>query len=487
MCVAPGFGTGPETALHRTRLKPGRTAAAKERMQIADTRILVVGLARTGLATARFLHRRGAVVRATDSAAAEALGPAAAELRAMGIDLELGGHRTESFVSAELIVVSPGVPLTIAPIEAARRRGVPVIAEAELAFRFIREPIVAVTGTNGKTTVTELIGRMLAASGRRVFVGGNIGRPLIGYVDEGAPAEVVVAEISSFQLDAVERFRPAVGVLLNITEDHLNRYPDAAAYTRSKMRLFENQTAADVAVLNGGDPIIRSRAAAIPARTLFYNHPDPAAACARIEGAALSLQCPGREPVNLDLASYCLPGPHNLENACAAALAALAAGAAPKGIQAALNSFPGLPHRLEPVGNVDGVAFVNDSKATNVDAVRRALESFAASVVLIMGGLDKGGDFSLLADPVRTRVKALVLIGAAAPAIRAVLGGLVPTVTAADMGAAVRAAAQVAAAGEVVLLSPACASFDMYTDYEARGEDFRRSVQALTAAGKRNA
>ncbi|MFO7709674.1 MAG: UDP-N-acetylmuramoyl-L-alanine--D-glutamate ligase [Desulfobacterales bacterium] len=459
----------------------------KERMQIADTRILVVGLARTGLAAARFLRRRGAVVRATDRAAAEALGPAAAELEALGVVLELGGHRTESFVSADLIVVSPGVPLNIAPLEAARRRGVPVIAEVELAGRFIREPIVAVTGTNGKTTVTELIGRMLLASGRRVFVGGNIGRPLIGYADGGAPAEIVVAEISSFQLDAIERFRPAVGVLLNITDDHLDRYPDFSAYAESKMRLFKNQTTADLAVLNGGDPLIRSRAAAVPARRLFYNHPDPAEGSAQAEGPTLRLRCPGREPVALDLAPYRLPGPHNIENASAAALAALAAGATPAGIQTALNAFTGLPHRLEPVGVVDGVSFVNDSKATNVDAVGRALESFPAPVILIMGGLDKGGNFGLLAELVRRRVKALVLIGKAASAIRAALGDRVPTVPAAGMGAAVRAAAELAAAGDVVLLAPGCASFDMYANYEARGEDFRREVLALPSAGPRDA
>ncbi len=459
----------------------------KAQMQIADTRILVVGLARTGLAAARFLHRRGAVVRATDSTAAESLGPAAAELRALGIDLELGGHRTESFVSADLIVLSPGVPLTIAPLRAARERGVPVIGEIELAGRFIREPIVAVTGTNGKTTVTELIGRMLTASGRRVFVGGNIGRPLIGYADGGATAEVVVAEISSFQLDTIERFRPAVGVLLNITDDHLDRYPDLAAYARSKMRLFENQTAEDAAVLNGGDPLVWSRAAAVPARKRVYNHPDPAHACAQVAAKKLHLQCPGREPVTLDLAPYRLPGPHNIENACAAALAAMEAGATPGGIQAALAAFTGLPHRLEPVGTVNGVAFVNDSKATNVDAVRRALESFSTPVILIMGGLDKGGNFSLLAELVRSRVKALVLIGKAAGTIRTALGGLVPTVVAADMRAAVHAAAERSTAGDVVLLAPGCASFDMYTDYEARGEDFRRRVHALTPAGPRDA
>ncbi len=456
-------------------------------MQIADTRILIVGLARTGLAAARFLRRRGAIVRATDSAAADRLGPAVAERAALGITLELGGHRTESFLSADLIVVSPGVPLGIAPLAAARARGVPVIAEIELAARFIREPVVAVTGTNGKTTVTELIGRMLAASGRRVFVGGNIGRPLIGYVDAGAPADVVVAEISSFQLDAIVTFRPAVGVLLNITDDHLDRYPGLEAYARSKMRLFENQTAEDAAVLNAGDPIIRRLAAGVSSRTFFYNRPAPAAGGAEVAGTRLTVTLPDRAPIALDLAPYRLPGPHNAENAGAAALAALAAGATPEGVQTALNTFSGLPHRLEHVSRVNGVDFVNDSKGTNVDAVRRALECYAAPVVLIMGGLDKGGNFGLLTEAVRRRVKALVVMGKAAGTIRAALGGLVPTVAATDMAAAVRAAAERAAPGETVLLSPGCASFDQYPNYEARGEDFRRGVRSWPAPGDRAA
>ncbi len=454
-------------------------------MQIADTHSLVVGLARTGLATARFLHRRGAIVRATDSAAADRLGTAVAELAALGIALELGGHRTESFLSAELIVVSPGVPLGIAPLAAARARGVPVIAEIELAGRFIHEPIVAVTGTNGKTTVTELIGRMLAASGRRVFVGGNIGRPLIGYVDEGAPADVVVAEISSFQLDAAETFRPAVGVLLNISDDHLDRYPGLEAYARSKMRLLENQTAEDAAVLNAGDPIIRRLATGVRSRKLLYNNPPPAAAAARLRGTRLTVTLPDRSPVEFDLASYRLPGPHNAENASAAALAALAAGATPAGVQAALSAFGGLPHRLEHLSRVNGVDFVNDSKGTNVDAVRRALECYSAPVVLIMGGLDKGGNFGLLAEAVRRRVKTLVVMGKAAATIRAALGELVPIVTATDMAGAVRAAAEQAAPGETVLLSPGCASFDQYPNYEARGEDFRRAVHSLTTPAER--
>ncbi len=448
-------------------------------MEIANKKILVVGLARTGIATARFLRRRGAAVRATDMAAEAALGPGVAELRALDIDLALGGHRIEDFTAADLIVLSPGVPHTLAPLQAARGRGVPVIGEVELAARFIREPIVAVSGTNGKTTVTELLGRMLDASGRRVFVGGNIGRPLIGYVDGGQTADVVVAEISSFQLDTIATFRPAVGVLLNITDDHLDRYTGFAAYARSKMRLFENQTAQDAAVLNGADPVIRAQAAAIRSRRLFYNTTEAAENCAAVVGTALALRRPGHEVVRLDLAPFRLRGPHNVENACAAALAALAAGASPLGIQQALSAFAPLPHRIESVAVVNGVEYVNDSKATNVDAVLRALDCFATPVVLIMGGLDKGGNFGLLETAVRRRAKALVLVGNASDTIRAALGGLVPTVQAPDMAAAVGAAAGRAVSGDVVLLSPGCASFDMYPNYQARGEDFRQAVQRL--------
>jgi UDP-N-acetylmuramoylalanine--D-glutamate ligase len=448
-------------------------------MDIANKKILVVGLARTGIATARFLRHRGAAVRATDRTTEAALDPALAELRALGVDLALGGHRDDDFTAADLIVLSPGVPHTLDPLQAARLRGVPVIGEVELAARFIREPIVAVSGTNGKTTVTELLGRMFEASGRRVFVGGNIGRPLIGYVDGGQTAEVVVAEISSFQLDTIATFRPAVGVLLNVTDDHLDRYTDFAAYARSKMRLFENQTAQDVAVLNGIDPVIRAQAATIRSRRMFYNSAQTAENCASVAGNVLTLRLPGREVLRLDLAPFRLRGPHNVENACAAALAALAAGASPPGIQQALATFAPLPHRIESVGVVNGVEYVNDSKATNVDAVLRALDCFAQPVVLIMGGLDKGGNFRLLAEAVRRRAKALVLVGKASDTIRAALDGLVPTVQAPGMAAAVELAAGLAAGGEVVLLSPGCASFDMYPNYQARGEDFRQAVQRL--------
>lgn len=450
--------------------------------EIAGKRFLVVGLARSGLAAARFLVRRGAVVAATDRAARPALAAAAEELEALGVRLHLGGHPEEAFVTAQAIVLSPGVPHDLAPIAAARARGVPVMGEFELAAHFIAEPIVAVSGTNGKTTVTELIGRMLAHSGRRVFVGGNIGTPLIGYVDAGRPADTVVAEVSSFQLDTIARFRPAVAVLLNITPDHLDRYPDFEAYVRSKMRLFENQTPRDVAVLNGADPAIRRHAAAIPARRLFYNAADHREAAAWAEPGAIRVRLPGQAAQRFPLARFRLRGPHNLENAAAAALAALAAGAAAAGVQQALDTFTGLPHRLETVGRVGGVDYVNDSKATNVDAVKRALECFAPPVVLIMGGLDKEGDFAALLPEVRRAVKALILIGAAAEKIAAALAGAAPALRAASMAEAVRLAAEQARPGEAVLLSPGCASFDMYANYAARGEDFRREVARLAAA-----
>jgi UDP-N-acetylmuramoylalanine--D-glutamate ligase len=323
------------------------------------------------------------------------------------------------------------------------------------------------------------VGAMLAASGRRVFVGGNIGTPLISHATGGARVDVVVVEISSFQLDTIETFRPAVGVLLNITDDHLDRYADFETYAASKMRLFANRQPGDVAILNADDPIICDRANGLRDRMLYFSRTEPAAAHAAVAGRTLTLRMPGRETVALRLDGFRLRGPHNLENAAAAALAALAAGGTPAGLQAVLNTFAPSPHRLETIVSVNGVEYVNDSKATNVDAVRRGLESFNARVVLIMGGVDKGGDFGLLRDALRERGRGLVLLGGARQRIRAALEALVPTAEAAGMRQAVRAAAALAAAGDVVLLAPGCASFDLYANYQERGEDFRREVMRL--------
>jgi UDP-N-acetylmuramoylalanine--D-glutamate ligase len=447
-------------------------------MELHRKRVLVVGLARTGIAAARFLHGRGALVRATDRAVESRLGPGVAELRAMGIALELGGHDEESFTRAEMIVLSPGVAHTLPALQAARNRGIPVIGETELAARFIRQPIVAVTGTNGKTTTTELVGSMLAAAGRRVFVGGNIGRPLIEYVDAGTTAEIVVAEVSSFQLDTIESFRPAVGVLLNITPDHLDRHASFADYAAAKLRLFENQDARDIAVLNADDPVVTAHAETIRSRKLFFSA-AAAGHAAGLDGNRLILRLPEREAVRLDLARFRLRGAHNAENAAAAALAALAAGAGPAGIQAAIDAFQPAAHRLETIAMINGVEYVNDSKATNVDAVRRGLECFRSPVVLIMGGVDKGGDFSLLEDAVRRHGRGLVLLGDSRDALRSALGGLLPTREVASMREAVEAAQAMAAAGDAVLLAPGCASFDRYANYQERGDDFRRAVKEL--------
>ena len=460
-------------------------------MKLKNKNILVVGLGRTGLATARFLKQKGARVLVADTADETQLGDSVRMLREMGVALELGPHRINSFQDADLIVVSPGVSHTIEPIERARSRGIPLMGEVELASKFIREPIVAVTGTNGKTTTTELLGQMLKNSGISVFVGGNIGKPLIEYAGSGQKKQVVVAEISSFQLDTIDSFRAKVSVLLNITADHLDRYPNFEAYADSKMRVFNNQQADDVAVLNGSDPLVRAKTQEIKSQRLFFPSPDANEQGAVLNGKRIILnlkklkriqsefQSPKskiQNQVHLDIAKLRLRGRHNFENACAASLAALASGATLEGIQKTLNHFKGLAHRLEQVATVNGVHYYNDSKATNVDGVLRALDSFSKPVLLLMGGRDKGSDFSMLQDHIRAHAKELIVMGEAAEAIHAALGQLLPTKVAASMQDAVKTAFQDADPEDVVLFSPGCASFDWYSNYAERGDDFRRAV-----------
>jgi UDP-N-acetylmuramoylalanine--D-glutamate ligase len=456
-------------------------------MDLAGKKITVVGLGKTGIALARFLKNRGAAVVVTDMETEENLGPHGQELRQMDIALEAGRHRSETFEQADLIVLSPGVPHTIAPVVRAQETGTAVMGEIELASRFIEEPIVAVTGTNGKTTTTELIGDMLKRSGMEVFVGGNIGNPLVGYIDRGRRADVIVAEISSFQLDTIDRFRPQIAVLLNITIDHLDRYPDFEAYAASKMRIFENQKASDIAVLNSSDALVHSLTADLKTKKLVYPKPGANENGATINGNRINFQIDDPGPLDvssqnqwsLDLSRVKLRGRHNLENACAAGLAALAAGARPQAIQEALEQFHGGAHRLEYLDTVDDVEFFNDSKATNVDAVIRAVQCFSQPVVLIMGGLDKGSNFELLGDFFHDHVKTLIVMGQAADLIQTALGGKAPTARAASMAQAVNQARQAASPGDVVLLSPGCASFDMYDSYGQRGDDFRKEVMNL--------
>lgn len=456
-------------------------------MQLKDKNIVVVGLGRTGLATATFLHQQGARVLVSDTASEKELGDAGNTLRQLGVRMETGAHRAASFQNASLIVISPGVSHTIEPIVQAMDQGIPVIGEVELASRFIEEPIIAVTGTNGKTTTTELLGRMLKDSGLKVFVGGNIGNPLIDYVAKKEPAQIVVAEISSFQLDTIATFRPRVSVLLNITADHLDRYPNFEAYADSKFRIFKNQQVEDVAVLNGTDPLIRAKTKHIKSQRLFFPAPAENEQGAVLNGKRIILNLKKlkkmgpeiRNQESLDISKMHIYGQHNFENAAAASLAALAAGATLEGIQTTLNHFKGLAHRLERVATINGVQYFNDSKATNVDGVARALECFSKPVLLIMGGRDKGSDFKALEELVRKHAKALIVMGEAAEPIRSALGQFNPTKVAASMEEAVSTAYQNADPDDVVLLSPGCASFDWYGSYAERGDDFRAAVEKL--------
>jgi UDP-N-acetylmuramoylalanine--D-glutamate ligase len=465
-------------------------------MDLANKNILIVGLGISGMAAARFAKNRGASVTVTDIAEEKTLGSNLAAVQKMGIKLELGRHNIETFEHADFIVVSPGVPHTILPIERAKEKGIPVLGELELASRFIREPVIAISGTNGKTTTTRLLGRMLENSGFKIFVGGNIGNPLIDYADTGGTADMVIAEVSSFQLDTIDTFRPRVSILLNIRDDHLDRYPDFESYARSKGRIFENQKEDDIAVLNGSDPVISSISKTLRVRKLpFYHqgnshaHNREHAIIGRSNGQnthSIKIYTHENPDAVLDLSKANLMGRHNMENTAAASLAALAVGGTLEGIQAGLNDFKGLSHRLEYIKTINDVRFYDDSKGTNIDAVARALEVFRDPVVLIMGGRDKGGDFKQLRGLVQQRVKNLIVMGEARDEIKSVLEDTckagVQTVS--SMDEAVRFAFLSSVPGDVVLLSPGCSSFDMYNSYAERGEDFCKAVENLTRTGR---
>lgn len=441
--------------------------------------VLVVGLARSGLAAAAFLRKRGNRVTVTDRLSEAELGASVDEARRLGCSLALGGHPTELFTGADLIVISPGVPLDLPQLVAARARGVAITGEFELACRHLPIPMVAITGTNGKTTTTTLVGDILKRSGRPVFVGGNIGNPLIGLLQEGELPELAVVEVSSFQLDIMETFHPRVAVLLNITEDHLDRYASFDDYAASKCLLFANQTENDVAVLPADDPLILGRCAPRSRKLLFSRHQS--SADAYLDGSRLVCRGAAGEIRSYDLSGWQLAGHHNLENLLASVLAALSVGAIPSAVQESINEFRGLPHRLELVHRWRGIRFYNDSKGTNVDAVVRSLESFAEPIILVAGGRDKGGSYAPLVSLVRDRVKMLVLMGESRFLMAKALGHLTCTVVVETMVDAVQMALRAAVPGDVVLLSPACASFDLYQNYAARGEHFRTLVHDLTA------
>jgi UDP-N-acetylmuramoylalanine--D-glutamate ligase len=446
-------------------------------MELAGKKVLVVGLGRSGLAAARLCHGRGARVTGTDMRSSEALG--ALDLPAE-VALELGRHDEKTFVAADLIVMSPGVP-ALRQVEAARRAGVPITGELELAARFVSAPLVAITGTNGKSTTTTLTGAILAATGRPTFVGGNLGVPLAEAVDGAAagPGGFCVVEASSFQLETVERFRPHVAVLLNITADHLDRYPDLEAYGRAKTRIFAAQTAADFAVINADDELVERLTRDVPSRRLSLSTRRPLAEGGWIQGDALCLKLPGGDLERYPATLPGLVGRHNQENALASLLAGRLAGATPGQALDALTAFRPLAHRMELVAESAGVAYFDDSKGTNVGAVVAALSGFPRPVVLIAGGRDKGGAYEPLAQAMKDVGRGAVVIGEAADRIFDALSPVVPVARAATMDEAVVRAAALAKAGDAVVLSPACSSFDMFRNYEHRAQVFRAAVDRL--------
>jgi len=452
-------------------------------MDLTGKKIMVVGLARTGVALTHFLVQAGAQVTVTDKASAPELAEMRGHIQGLPVEEELGVPEPADVRGYELILPSPGVPPELPWLEAARRSGIPVWGELELASHFLTRSVIAVSGTNGKTTTTTLVGKFLIASGIRALVGGNIGTPLVSLLGQQHQADYLVLEISSFQLDTAPHFHPQSAALLNITPDHLDRYPDYAAYMASKASLFQGMSSEEPKVLNYDDPLVRPLGLG-RGKVLYFSASKSLTEGAWLADGAIKVRLASAEKSEFPLAEIRLKGSHNLENIMAALLLSLAAGGEPQACREVLAAFAGLPHRLEWVAAIGGVDFYDDSKGTNVGAVARSLSSFNRPIVLIAGGRDKDSDFSLLNDLIQKRVKALVLLGETKEHLARVWEGLAPAYLAADLTEAVARAVGLANPGEVVLLSPACASFDMFRDYAHRGETFQKAVKEVGHAKK---
>ena len=444
-------------------------------MNVEGRRVVVVGAARSGMAAAELLARRGARVTLTETREAF---DGADRLRAAGVALELGGHQVPTFTSADLVVVSPGVPLEQPVFEAARARRVEVIGELELAWRWLEGRVVAITGTKGKSTTTTLIGRMLQADGRRVVVGGNIGVPLSAQVDDSTPETIHVVETSSFQLETTTTFRPWIAVWLNFAADHLDRHPSVEAYAAAKAQIFARQESHDWAVINADDDEVVRRAAVARSRVVRYSLGGRTAEGFVVSGDWVVRRTTTGDERLIPLGAVELTGRHMLNNVLAASAVAHVAGVPASAMVRALEGFHGLPHVMEPAGEVGGVRFVNDSKATNVEAARRSIESFEG-VVAVVGGRFKGGDFADLRDALADRGRAVVAIGEAAPRVHEALAGVVPIIDARSIQDAVERGYEAAQPDGVVLLAPACSSFDWFRDYAERGEMFKEAVTKL--------
>ena len=462
-----------------------QSIATKQQTEIAlrGKKVLVVGLAKTGISTARFLKHQGASVTATDILPASRIKGIDA-LHNTDVEIETGRHSLKHFLNADLIVVSPGISPDIEPLREARGKGIEIISEIELAFNFIEEPILAIAGTNGKTTTTTLIGKVLGDAGKRVFVGGNIGLPLIEYVMADKKADYLVAEVSSFQLEGIRRFRPHIAILLNITEDHLDRYASFDEYIVAKLRLFENMDKGDFAIINIDDPTIKSRISNLESQISILPFSSSTALKQGIyyKNGRIIYAVEGVEECYAT-GNFKLKGIHNMENIMAAIVAARICGVSKDKILKSIEEFNGLPHRMEFVKEINGVAYYNDSKGTNIGALQKSLVGMNSPVILIAGGKDKGGDYRVLKDLIRKKVKLLILLGEAKDKMKDALGDCTETMLVESLSEAVTVAAKRAAAGDVVLLSPACSSFDMFKNYEERGELFRREVMGVEGRG----
>jgi len=446
--------------------------------ELRGKRVLVVGLARTGVATALFCAARGAHVTATDARSENEIGEAIATLRSAGVKLELGGHREDTFLEQDLIVPSPGVPADAPLLQAARAKGVTTWSEVELADRFLEGQLIGITGSNGKTTTTSLIEHILRNAGLPTILAGNIGTPLIARVGETSNNTITVVELSSFQLELIETFRPNISVFLNLTPDHLDRHHTLDAYGRAKARIFENQTETDSAVLNADDPGTTPLAPAKP-HVYWFSRKQRVAQGAFVRENEITFRHDGEEEAILSLRDIPLAGAHNVENVLAAVAATRLAGAEPAAIARGVRSFAGVEHRLEFVAEIAGVRYYNDSKATNVDATLKALEAFPGRILVVLGGKDKGSDYTLLQKPLREKAILALLIGAAADKIEKQITGSVAIERAGTMERAVEIASHAARPGDVVLLAPACASFDQFQNYEHRGRLFKELVHNL--------
>jgi UDP-N-acetylmuramoylalanine--D-glutamate ligase len=450
----------------------------KPGIDLKGKRVLVVGLARTGVAVSLYAAINGAIVTATDRKPESTLAETPAKLRTAGVALELNGHLPHTFLQQDLIVVSPGVPANLPALEAARAAKIPVWSEVELAWRLLKGKLIAITGSNGKTTTASLAGHIFKTAGMPTLVGGNIGVPLISLVDYSTDATMTVAEVSSFQLETIVAFRPEIGVLLNLSPDHLDRHASFADYVAAKMRLFENQRSGDLAVLNADDAEV-SRRTPQRQRIFWFSRQKRLVAGAFLRDDKIVFRIDGTETVLARRDEVTLLGDHNIENALAACTTAYVAGVAPAAIAAGVRTFTGVEHRLEFVAEAGGVRFYNDSKATNVDAALKAIEAFPGPLVVILGGTDKGSPYVPLREPLRERARLVILIGAAARKIAADLGDAVPMAQAGTLENAVQLAIERARPGDTVLLAPACSSFDQFENYEHRGRAFKELVATL--------